>query len=266
MILKERDLKKLFAPPPKHKRSSWLHTDHRSWWQERTKEDTNEAPSPEVAQGQSTPQHTSENDHGITFYLPARKKSSGALKFAGLAVVMLLVFNGPSIFLNLKWWYVTDYQNHSWPQYAASSPSSQDNTLVISKIGVSAPIIWDTTAENRGVAMAQGIAAISGNVRPDDGKTIVLAGHTNDHWWNKNPYGQVFALLPYLVAGDTITIKNNGRDFTYIVSNVVRGMASDLTGAEGQLILVSPQPIVGNQRVFVIAQRVTTAGVLDTSR
>jgi LPXTG-site transpeptidase (sortase) family protein len=131
------------------------------------------------------------------------------------------------------------------------------DTLTIDKLGTITPIIWDTTDANRSVAMTQGVAALNDGIRPGDGSTVALAGHSNDYWWNGNKFGQIFTLLNHMVVGDKVNIKYQGRDYQYLVTNITtEAPAPDLLTGGDTLVLVTAQPISSKKRLFIVARLV----------
>lgn len=155
-----------------------------------------------------------------------RKKLRFIKWFAGLAAMALVgifIVFGPNMFIHLKWWYVVDYMNKYWKGDNISAQAESEDIITVPKIGVDAPIVWDAKEANLADALKNGVAATSLHAKPGSDTPIKIYGYSGDYWWNKNEYGNVFALLSKLIVGDRIEVISNGNKYTYIVSKVKIG-------------------------------------------
>jgi len=142
-------------------------------------------------------------------------------------VIGIIVIFGPNILMNFKWWYNTEYLNKNWSQQKETKASSADK-LIISKIGVSAPLTWDVTDSQLEATLKNGVSSLAQNVRPAQNKPITIIGKSSNYWWDVNYYNNVFSLLPKLVVGDRIEIIYQGDKYTYVVSKIINKNTSSI--------------------------------------
>ncbi len=100
---------------------------------------------------------------------------------------------------------------------------SQDPRLIIPKINVDVPVIYDVgnDYDSQMAAMAKGVAdfAIPGaSSRPGQVGNTVLSGHSSNDLFDKGDYKFIFAQLEKLGAGDTIYANYQGKRYTYVVT------------------------------------------------
>jgi LPXTG-site transpeptidase (sortase) family protein len=90
--------------------------------------------------------------------------------------------------------------------------------IVIDKINVDAPIQWNIPAESTIDALSHGVAHLDGSAKLGEIGNLFITGHSSDYAWKKNPYAAVFSLLPKLIVGDEISIRENGKIYLYRVT------------------------------------------------
>lgn len=100
---------------------------------------------------------------------------------------------------------------------------SSNPKLIIPKINVDVPVIWDTTPDYNAqmAAMQKGVAwfGIAGaDSHPGQVGNTVLSGHSSNDWLDQGSYKFIFARLDHLVAGDSIYINYQGKRYTYTVT------------------------------------------------
>ena len=108
------------------------------------------------------------------------------------------------------------------------SPSSTvavDNNprLIIPKIAVDVPIIWNATPDydSQMAAMKNGVAWFNikgANARPGQIGNTVLSGHSSNDVFDDGKYKFVFARLEQVAKGDTLYINYEGVRYTYTVT------------------------------------------------
>lgn len=135
-------------------------------------------------------------------------------------------------------------------------------TLHIPRLNISAPISYhpETSIADIQNVLSEGTMSLSPFIPPSVDKQMVIFGHSSDYSWRDNPYHDIFALLPQLVAGDTIKLTHKKRDFWYQITNT-QVTDPELTGVvqenpdHNQLILSTCYPIgFFGQRFNVIAE------------
>lgn len=127
----------------------------------------------------------------------------------------------------------------------ASLQVSDDPVLVIPKINVNVPIVWDTTPDQKSqmAAMENGIAwfGIPGaNSKPGQIGNTVLSGHSSNDFIDGGSYKFVFALLDRLKDGDVFYIHYEGIRYTYTVTRTEVVEPTDV----GALIYKTDKPVV----------------------
>ena len=145
----------------------------------------------------------------------------------------------------------------------ASEPSLQveSNSISIPKIGVTAPIIWNVSAENIQGELSNGVVHIGNTSTPGTPGNIFMTGHSSDSFWTPGNYKTVFVLLDKIGNDDLIAINYNGVIFRYKVYNrqvVSRDEVSNfvLSDRPETLTLMTCYPVGTNwSRLIVQAER-----------
>ncbi len=115
----------------------------------------------------------------------------------------------------------TSYQAQDSHLSADQPIIPQDNRLVISKIGVNAPIVDIPTYNDADVlkSIQQGAGRYADTGIPGQPGNVVLTGHSSYWWWDPGKYKFIFQHLEDLQVGDIITIYYNQVKYDYKVSN-----------------------------------------------
>ena len=184
-----------------------------------------------------------------------------------LGNIFLISFFSSVVFVTINFpAYLIIYKFKSNPKsFAVAAPVSEnqvkqlaDNNLFVSKIGVNAPINWDTSSQNVMETLNSKIAHLSGSGKPGEGKNVFITGHSSSYWWNNGSQNTVFALLPELNQGDEIVVTYNGKIYRYAVSQKKEVSKKDvgdyLLGDKDELTLMTCVPVGTNlKRLLVIA-------------
>lgn len=136
-----------------------------------------------------------------------------------------------------------------------------DNTIVIPKIGVKAPVIWEVAGGKVMDSLQNGVVHLAGTARPGEAGNAFLTGHSSNYWWRGGDFNSVFALLPELKEGDEIFVIFHGKIKKYQVSQSVEvkrtEVSSYVSASSEQLTLMTCVPIGTNlRRLLVIAEPV----------
>jgi LPXTG-site transpeptidase (sortase) family protein len=136
------------------------------------------------------------------------------------------------------------------------SVTSENNRLVIPKIGVDAPIVWDVSASESVEKLQQGIIHINSTGKPDENKNVFLSGHSSNYWWREGNYNSVFALLPQLTEGDEIFLTYEGMMYKYVVDSreeVEKNISSKFLNFDSsRLTLMTCTPVGTNLKRLVV--------------
>lgn len=104
-----------------------------------------------------------------------------------------------------------------------SATVSADSRLIIPKINVDVPAIYDVGSDYNSQmdAMAKGVAhfAIPGaSSHPGEVGNTVLSGHSSNDLFDKGDYKFIFAQLEKLAVGDTIYANYQSKRYTYVIT------------------------------------------------
>lgn len=110
--------------------------------------------------------------------------------------------------------------------------------LIIDKIDLSLPILNGVSAQN----MSVGVARFSQSAQPGQAGNCAIAGHRN------HAYGRMFNRLDEVEIKDTITIKTNDNEYTYIVTEKLFVAADETwvlngSAAEKEITLITCHPL-----------------------
>jgi len=99
-----------------------------------------------------------------------------------------------------------------------------NNKLVIKKINVNVPIIWDVKEATILEELKNGVAHYAGTAYPRERGNVFITGHSSNYWWTKGDYNYIFALLDKLEISDEIIITYKDSAYIYKVmgSKVVK--------------------------------------------
>jgi len=96
------------------------------------------------------------------------------------------------------------------------------NTLVIPKLGVTAPILFIDTYDEATVEdnLRNGVVHYYQTAEPGKVGNAFITGHSSNYWWQTGAYNYIFANLDKMTVGDQAKIYYNGNKFLYQVSSV----------------------------------------------
>lgn len=103
---------------------------------------------------------------------------------------------------------------------ALLEPVDPEFSIVITKIGVNAPIIQDVTTIRESEymdALKRGVAHAQGTALPGEKGNMFLFAHSSLNFWQLGPYATVFNLLNKLEEGDLVTVFYKDHAYTYEV-------------------------------------------------
>lgn len=199
------------------------------------------------------------------------------IKFIKVFLIsFMLIFaalNGRFLYANANYWLsgnavpVFDQSPTAQAtQLLHQTPLPNKATLVIEKIGVSAPVVFGVASNSDTILknLENGVVHYSDTPKPGlEGLSIIL-GHSSAYPWYKGDYGSAFALLGKLQPGDKFSVRyNDGRTFNFNVkqSVIFSPFANDSRLAQIEkspgtsLVLISCWPIGTNyKRIAVQAE------------
>lgn len=150
-----------------------------------------------------------------------------------------------------------------------SVPVSQEPRLIIPKINVDVPVVYDTRPDQASQlqAMEQGVAwfGIPGaNSRPGQVGNTVLSGHSSNDLFDPGDYKFIFARLEQLVENDTFYVNYLGARYTYSITKKEVVRPTDVqklvydTGGKPVMTLITCVPLgTAQNRLLVTAEQIS---------
>lgn len=180
--------------------------------------------------------------------------------FLLIFAISFSIINAPALILKMKYYWENDFRNQQWTSTNSATAQTADNRLVIPKIKVDAPIIWNVPEDQITQKLEKGVVHYQGTALPGQAGNVFITGHSSYYIWAPGDYKDVFALLNELSAGDQITVRYKGAQFNYVVTDSVTVDPSDMKvleqGNDEVLSLMTCVPVGTNlRRLIVTAKR-----------
>jgi len=92
--------------------------------------------------------------------------------------------------------------------------------ITISKIGVTAPMIWSKSEQEKDqlADLQNGVAHFPKTASPGQPGNMIISGHSSNYIWAKGSFNYIFKNLNNLGSGDVVDVKTtqqNGKIVTY---------------------------------------------------
>lgn len=203
------------------------------------------------------------------------------LRFLGLFLfffaILVLIVMGPTYYTQLAYLWERPTNNYSQKyslpvsvstdagdinnlanQFSQMSPLFTQDTIVIPKIGVDAPIVYLDTTDNKKIldAIKDGIGHYQGTAMPGRNGNAFFTGHSSYYWWSGGEYNEVFARLDKLAIGDLVYIYYRGGKYIYRVNDsfIVRPEQIEVLDqtSEATLSLMTCTPVGTNLRRLIV--------------
>ena len=143
------------------------------------------------------------------------------------------------------------------PALIQSASVTTKNSISISKINISAPIIRVFSDDEKTIlnALKGGVVLYPGSAYPGQNGSTVIIGHSSSNPpWTK--YSAIFSLLNKLAPNDLISISFDGKVYIYQVKSFEKGSVQHILDSMlgGDLILSSCWPVGTDKgRIVVVA-------------
>jgi LPXTG-site transpeptidase (sortase) family protein len=138
----------------------------------------------------------------------------------------------------------------------------ENNNLIIPKINVKAPIVWNSPFDEKTMLanLQKGVVHYGFTPLPDSGKgPIFISGHSSYYWWDKGQYKTIFANLDQLENDDEIALAYNNVVYIYKVYEkiTVKPDQVDVLNSvdEPILVLMTCTPAGTNLRRLIVKAR-----------
>jgi len=145
--------------------------------------------------------------------------------FVAFFFIAYFGLNAKSYSIKTKYTYQTKIQKKPYtggstlPNVPIQNEINLPDSILIPKINVNAPIIWQIKDEEINNKLNDGVIHFAGSALPNENGTIALTAHSSTYPWNKSPYGQIFALLDNLQKNDEVNIIYQKRKYVYKVTD-----------------------------------------------
>ncbi|MFZ2126334.1 MAG: sortase [Candidatus Microsaccharimonas sp.] len=136
------------------------------------------------------------------------------------------------------------------PQNIVVDPSndivvSNDPRLIIPKINVDVPVLYDVGTDNASqmAAMEKGVAHFpipGANSHPGEIGNTAIAGHSSNDLFDQGDYKFIFAQLEKLAPGDSIYANYQGKRYTYVVTKMEVVKPNEI----GKLVYPTDKPVL----------------------
>lgn len=173
--------------------------------------------------------------------------------FVVLFLISYFGLNSKSYYDKAKYSYDTGIKKQSYEGKVPAVAKKEENevvnlpdSIIIPKIGVNAPIIWQINFDDINSRLNEGVIHFAGTALPGQTGDIALTGHSSAYPWQKTSFGQVFALLDNLTPGDQIYIIYQKKKYLYTASDKKIVSENDieiLNGQNSRLILITCWPV-----------------------
>ncbi len=180
--------------------------------------------------------------------------------FVFLFLIMFLIFNWSEIswifnYRAVSGFFSDVFKGNEKEIEMVSDEASFDyyekaNALEITKIEISAPLVFSESAEQGDMqkALDTGVVLFPDSVLPGEAGQTIILGHSAPTGWPKIKYDWVFSRLNELIEGDEIIVFFNNRKYVYVVTRKVfleKGeelSQNGLTNDKNILVLISCWP------------------------
>jgi LPXTG-site transpeptidase (sortase) family protein len=193
------------------------------------------------------------------------------LTAVGIFLVVLLLFKSPIVLSEINY-SLNSHKNATAPAAAtASAVSPTDNSIIIPKINVNAPVEYISSVQESDIltALESGVVHYANTADPGQPGNVAIFGHSSNDWWEPGNYKFVFVLLDKLSPGDLVYVDYQGTRYTYQVqsSTVVDptdvGVLNPTTTPTLTLITCSP-PGTSLRRLVVTAKQISPSPTTTT--
>ncbi len=151
----------------------------------------------------------------------------------------------------------------------AGTNVSSDPVLIVPKIAVDVPIVWDANPADQNslnAAMDRGVAWFNvqgASAKPGEMGNFAVSGHSSNDWLDKGDYKFIFARLEQLAVGDTVYVNYNGTRYTYTVTGTKVVKPTDVSALQigtdkPRMTLITCTPLgTALNRLLVFADQVS---------
>jgi LPXTG-site transpeptidase (sortase) family protein len=181
----------------------------------------------------------------------------------GIFLVVLLLFKSPIILSELN--YSLGHKSPAAPAAStAGAIAPTDNSIIIPKINVNAPIEYISSVQENDIltALESGVVHYANTALPGQPGNVAIFGHSSNDWWEPGNYKFVFVLLDKLSPGDIIYIDYQGTRYAYQVQSSTVVDPTDVavlnpTPTPTLTLITCSPPGTSLRRLVVTAKQIT---------
>lgn len=209
-----------------------------SWWQQQRQQMENNRQATQPQQNVLSPQQPQESQNANTVQAirsSIRAKAARAAKkihtsshfkpllSAITVAVVFLSINYNQVMIGAVKQYVSPGNVVTTPVIVEPNMSavSQEPKIIIPKIGVEAPVVYDEPRVDEvsyQAALERGVVRLGNTANPGTVGNVVIGGHSSNNVFNPGRYKYVFVNLKQLQVGDIFYLHFNGVRYTYKVT------------------------------------------------
>lgn len=151
--------------------------------------------------------------------LPEHIKPIAGAILTGFAV--FAIFNSQVILGQIQYIINPGSSDSSNVSAALDEKVGPEPLVIIPKINVSAPVVYDvTTFEEQAVqkGLERGVVHYGNTALPGQLGNNVIVGHSSNNWWASGKYKFAFVLLDKLEVGDTFILNYESKRYVYEIT------------------------------------------------
>jgi LPXTG-site transpeptidase (sortase) family protein len=144
------------------------------------------------------------------------------------------------------------------PSATPEAPSIPSNSISIANLGISAPITWNVSFDEKtqSAILPNSTIQLAGTAHPGQHGVIAVSGHSSNYPWIQGAYNTVFAPLVKTQNGQLIEVNYNNKLYRYQVidTRVIKATETDylVDNSKDELRLFTCWPIGTSISRFVV--------------
>lgn len=180
----------------------------------------------------------------------------GSLVFVVLVLLILAYGNWRALQNEVAFAYKNSLNSNYKIATSPIETTSLPSRMIIEKVGVNAPILWDIPSDQVESMLDKGVVHLDESADIGQNGNSVFIGHSSDYSWKRDPFAAVFSLLPKLVSGDIIQVDQNGQNYQYQVfeTKIVQPSQVEVaaSSATPELTLITCYPVGTTRERFIV--------------
>lgn len=205
------------------------------------------------------------------FRIPHKLKPFVGAALTGIAV--FAIFNSQVILGQIEYIINPGNGNSANVSAAIDDKVGPENLIIIPKINVSAPVVYDVTTFNEQAVqkgLERGVVHYGNTALPGQKGNNVIVGHSSNNWWASGKYKFAFVLLDKLEVGDTFILHYNSKRYIYeitskkVVDPKDTSVLSQNTPVPITTLITCTPPGTSLHRLVVVGKQISPNPAADT--